>query len=96
LARLPTRESGERIHIDTARIELKPLLAGFLHKRLAPRLTSGAHFCTMKNCFQLPSFPAIARLRFRMQEAQAAALVSGVPLQGDIQPPMRKTTTISA
>jgi DNA-binding transcriptional regulator GbsR (MarR family) len=36
------RERGGRTHVYTARMELKPLLAGFLHKRLAPRLTSGA------------------------------------------------------
>ena len=36
------RENGERSHIYIARIELKPLLAGFLDKRLAPRLASGA------------------------------------------------------
>ena len=35
------RENGERSHIYVARIELKPLLAGFLHKRLAPRLAAG-------------------------------------------------------
>ena len=36
------RESGERTHVYTARIELKPLLTGFLEKRLAPRIASGA------------------------------------------------------
>ena len=36
------RGDGERTHTYVARIELKPLLAGFLHKRLAPRLASSA------------------------------------------------------
>lgn len=33
-----TKESGERSHTFTARLELRPLLEGFLNKRLAPRL----------------------------------------------------------
>jgi HTH-type transcriptional regulator, glycine betaine synthesis regulator len=36
------REDGERSHTYVARIELKPLIAGFLQKRLTPRLASTA------------------------------------------------------
>jgi HTH-type transcriptional regulator, glycine betaine synthesis regulator len=62
------RQNGERTHVYTARIELKPLLAGFLHKRLAPRLTSGAVRLQRleKLLPMLPSnFRPIARLRLQ-------------------------------
>jgi HTH-type transcriptional regulator, glycine betaine synthesis regulator len=36
------REDGERTHTYIATIELKPLLAGFLKRRLAPHLASGS------------------------------------------------------
>ncbi len=37
---IKSRENGERSHTFTARLELKPLLGGFLSKRLAPRLAA--------------------------------------------------------
>jgi DNA-binding transcriptional regulator GbsR (MarR family) len=37
-----TREDGDRSHRYTARLELKPLLSGFLSKRLVPRLTANS------------------------------------------------------
>ena len=91
LARLPTRESGERTHIDTARIELKPLLAGFLHKRLAPCLTSGAGRLQHieKLLPMLPSnFRPIARLRLqritkRHKRASSLLPLAQKLLQGD-------------
>ena len=91
LARLPTRESGERTHIYTARIELKPLLAGFLHKRLAPCLTSGAGRLQHieKLLPMLPSnFRPIARLRLqrittRHKRASSLLPLAQKLLQGD-------------
>jgi DNA-binding transcriptional regulator GbsR (MarR family) len=62
------RGDGERSHTYVARIELKPLLAGFLHKRLAPRLASGAGRLQRLEKL-LPSLPSnsrpIARLRLQ-------------------------------
>ena len=37
---IKTRENGERSHTFAAKLELKPLLSGFLTKRLAPRLAA--------------------------------------------------------
>ena len=39
---LRTREDGDRSHKYTALLELKPLLSGFLSKRLVPRLSANA------------------------------------------------------
>ncbi|MET0253747.1 MAG: MarR family transcriptional regulator [Terrimicrobiaceae bacterium] len=85
------RESGERTHVYTARIELKPLLAGFLHKRLAPRLTSGAG--RLKHLEELmpllPSnFRPVARLRLQRitkwhKRAQALLPLAQKLLRGD-------------
>jgi DNA-binding transcriptional regulator GbsR (MarR family) len=62
------RGDGERSHTYVAIIELKPLLAGFLHKRLEPRLASGAG-CLQRLEKLLPSLPSnfrpTARLRLR-------------------------------
>ncbi len=63
-----TRESGERTHGYTARIELKPLLAGFLHKRLAPRISSGAgRLQRLEKLLPMlpPNFRPTARLRLQ-------------------------------
>jgi len=65
---LRARENGERIHTYVARIELKPLIAGFLHKRLTPRLNSSA--ARLKELEKLlPALPAdmrpTARLRLK-------------------------------
>ena len=38
-----TREDGDRISRYTARLELKPLLSGFLKSRLVPRLSGNAN-----------------------------------------------------
>jgi DNA-binding transcriptional regulator GbsR (MarR family) len=37
-----SREDGERSHSYMARLELKPLLGGFLNKRVVPRLAANA------------------------------------------------------
>ncbi|HEY5893230.1 MAG TPA: MarR family transcriptional regulator [Chthoniobacterales bacterium] len=37
------RENNGRSHVYTARLELKPLLSGFLRNRLVPRLTGSAN-----------------------------------------------------
>jgi DNA-binding transcriptional regulator GbsR (MarR family) len=37
-----SRDDGDRIHRYTARLEIKPLLAGFLKSRLVPRLSANA------------------------------------------------------
>jgi HTH-type transcriptional regulator, glycine betaine synthesis regulator len=65
---LRAKENGERSHTYVARIELKPLIAGFLDKRLAPRLASSA--ARLKQLEELlPSLPSTlrptARLRLR-------------------------------
>jgi HTH-type transcriptional regulator, glycine betaine synthesis regulator len=65
---LRTKEDGERSHTYVARIELKPLIAGFLHKRLTPRLVSSAQ--RLKELEKLlpqmpPAFRPIARLRLK-------------------------------
>ncbi len=63
------REQGERSHIYVARIELKPLLAGFLRKRLGPRLASSAG--RLKHVEKLlPSLPSSFRptARLRLQK----------------------------
>lgn len=36
------KENGTRTHLYAARLELRPLIAGFLSKRLVPGLTGGA------------------------------------------------------
>jgi DNA-binding transcriptional regulator GbsR (MarR family) len=65
---LRAKEDGERSHTYVARIELKPLIAGFLHKRLTPRLAVSAH--RLKELEKLlPALPAgmrpVARLRLK-------------------------------
>jgi DNA-binding transcriptional regulator GbsR (MarR family) len=65
---LRTKENGERSHTYVARIELKPLIAGFLRKRLTPRLASSA--ARLKELEKLlPALPTgvrpIARLRLK-------------------------------
>ncbi len=65
---LRTRENGERSHTYAARIDLKPLIAGFLHKRLTPRLAASA--TRLKDLERLlPELPTglrpIARLRLK-------------------------------
>ena len=62
------RESGERSHTFTARLELKPLLGGFLSKRLAPRLAANTK--RVKNLQQLipqlsPGARPAAKLRLQ-------------------------------
>ena len=60
------REDGERSHIYVARIELKPLLAAFLDKRLGPRLASGAG--RLKHVEKLlPTLPSSFRLTARLR-----------------------------
>lgn len=86
-----TKEDGERIHTYVARIELKPLVAGFLHKRLAPRLESGAG--RLRRLEKLvPSLPAnfrpTARLRLQRitkwhKRAHAFLPIAQKLLQGD-------------
>lgn len=65
---LRAKENGGRTHTYVARIELKPLMAGFLHKRLTPRLASSAH--RLKELEKLlPELPSgmrpMARLRLK-------------------------------
>jgi DNA-binding transcriptional regulator GbsR (MarR family) len=85
------RGDGERAHTYVARIELKPLLAGFLHKRLAPRLASGAGRLQRLEEL-LPSLPSnfrpIARLRLQRiakwhKRAHAFLPMAQKLLQGD-------------
>ena len=64
---LRARENGERIHTYVARIELKPLIAGFLHKRLTPRLNSSAA--------RLKEIEKLLTVRARIQPARAVAPV---------------------
>jgi HTH-type transcriptional regulator, glycine betaine synthesis regulator len=62
------RGDGERSHTYVAIIELKPLLAGFLHKRLEPRLASGTgRLHQLKRLLPLlpSSFRPTARLRLQ-------------------------------
>lgn len=62
------KEDGGRSHTYVARIELKPLLTGFLQKRLAPRLASGAD--RLRNLERLvPALPSSFRptARLRLQ-----------------------------
>ena len=62
------KEDGGRSHTYVARIELKPLLTGFLQKRLAPRLASGAG--RLQNLEKLlPALPSSFRptARLRLQ-----------------------------
>lgn len=65
---LRAKENGERSHTYVARIELKPLIAGFLHKRLTPRLASSAQRLQELEKL-LPELPAslrpVARLRLK-------------------------------
>jgi HTH-type transcriptional regulator, glycine betaine synthesis regulator len=65
---LRAKENGERSHTYVARIELKPLIAGFLHKRLTPRLASSAQRLQALEKL-LPELPAglrpVARLRLK-------------------------------
>ena len=85
------REDGERSHIYVARIELKPLLAAFLDKRLGPRLTSGVG--RLKQVEKLlPSLPSsfrpTARLRLQRitkwhKRAHAFLPLAQKLLQGD-------------
>ena len=66
------RAQGERSHIYVARMELKPLLAGFLTKRLGPRLASSAG--RLKHVEDLlPSLPSSFRptARLRLQRSQS-------------------------
>ena len=85
------RGNRERTHTYVARIELKPLLAGFLHKRLAPRLASGAGRLQRLEKL-LPSLPSnfrpTARLRLQRiakwhKRAHAFLPMAQKLLQGD-------------
>ncbi len=61
-----TRENNLRTHTYIARIELKPLLAGFLQKRLAPRLSSGtSRLQRLKTV--LPALPSTLRPTIRLR-----------------------------
>jgi DNA-binding transcriptional regulator GbsR (MarR family) len=65
---LRAKENGERSHTYAARIELKPLIAGFLRGRLTPRLAASAE--RLKELEKLlPELPAemrpVARLRLK-------------------------------
>lgn len=51
------REDGDRSHRYTARLELKPLLSGFLSKRLVPRLTANSDRLARLQAL-LPELPA--------------------------------------
>jgi len=65
---LRARKSGERSHTYIAMIELKPLLAGFLHKRLTPRLAASAErLQQLEKVVPMlsPSLRPTARLRLR-------------------------------
>ncbi len=66
---IKSRESGERSHTFTARLELKPLLGGFLSKRLAPRLAANTK--RVKDLQQL--LPQLAPARPARREAAPAA-----------------------
>jgi DNA-binding transcriptional regulator GbsR (MarR family) len=60
------RENGLRTRTYIARIELKPLLAGFLQKRLAPRLSSGtSRLQRLKTV--LPALPPTLRPTIRLR-----------------------------
>ena len=63
------REYGQRSHRYLATMELKPLLSGFLQRRLAPRLASGAERLHHLEAL-LPSLPADSRrtARARLQK----------------------------
>jgi DNA-binding transcriptional regulator GbsR (MarR family) len=65
---LRAREDGERTHTYEARIELKPLIGGFLRRRLTPRLAASAE--RLKEVEKLlPELPSemkpTARLRLK-------------------------------
>ena len=65
---IKTKEEGERSHTFTARLELRPLLEGFLNKRLAPRLEANTR--RIKNLQKLiPQLSSEARpaARHRLQ-----------------------------
>lgn len=65
---IKTKENGERSHTFTARLELRPLLEGFLNKRLAPRLEANTK--RLKNLRELvPQLDSSARpgAEFRLQ-----------------------------
>jgi DNA-binding transcriptional regulator GbsR (MarR family) len=85
------REDGGRSHTYVASIELKPLLAGFLTRRLAPRLASDTN--RLESLQRLlpslpPSFRATARLRLQRitkwhKRAHAFLPLAHKLLQGD-------------
>lgn len=55
-----TRENGDRSHKYAARLELKPLLSGFLSKRLVPRLSANASRLEKLQAL-LPDLPGSSR-----------------------------------
>jgi len=55
-----TREEGNRSHLYTARLELKPLLSGFLKTRLVPRLSANSDRLARLQAL-LPDLPAPSR-----------------------------------
>lgn len=65
---LRAKENGERTHTYEARLELKPLIGGFLRRRLTPRLAASAERLTEVEKL-LPELPAemkpAARLRLK-------------------------------
>jgi len=80
---LREKENGDRAHRYAARLELRPLIAGFLSKRLVPGLTGGAE--RLKTLRELvpdlpPSAQTGARLRLERIEKWHNRAATFLPL----------------